>query len=487
MKYLLPRFQDIFFLTIFCGALLVGPRMLNIDSDLGRHLVIGEYILDQHEIPTTDILSHTKNGESRPPYEWLSQIFFTTAYRFLGLDGVVLLTSLVIASALTFIYAEATRRCRLPVTALFLAILAAATGSIHWLPRPHVFTFLLLAIWLERVEWLRNAEKIPLWQFPILMLLWANMHGGFIFGLLAWAAYFAGWTVERWLKRDSATTEVGKKLLLIGGLSLIASCVTPSGWGNWQALFGNSSAYILSQTVETMPPNFHQTGMLPFWVLLIFSFLIILLNKLRLPASHLFLLTGFAGLSLLMARNIPLFAIAAMPILALSAHNLLNRLQAWIKIESRFNEIDQSLRGFTWAVAGVLAAVILFSRYHAQAGLSLNQFNTRVFPVAAADWLEQNPQAGNMFNEFNWGGYLLHRLWPSQLVFMDSQTDFYGESLTRDYSKIIHAESGWKTKLEKYKIDWVIVPGDSPLAQALEIELHWRILYRDQTSVILRK
>ncbi|MBV5350098.1 hypothetical protein JZU71_02760, partial [bacterium] len=78
--------------------------------------------------------------------------------------------------------------------------------------------------------------------------------GGFIFGLLAWAAYFAGWGVDHWLKRDSATNEIGKKLLLVGAFSLTASCITPDGWGNWQALFGNSSTYILSQTVETMPP-----------------------------------------------------------------------------------------------------------------------------------------------------------------------------------------------------------------------------------------
>jgi hypothetical protein len=487
MKYLLPRFQDILFLTIFCGAILVGPRMLSIDSDLGRHLVIGEYILVQHEIPTTDIFSHTKNGESRPPYEWLSQIFFALANRLLGLDGVVLLTSLLIGCAFTLVFADATRRSGLPLIALLLAVLAASASSIHWLPRPHVFTFLLLAIWLERLERLRNAERVLLWQFPLLMLLWANMHGGFIFGLLAWAAYLAGWVVEHWLKRDLATTDVGKNFLLAGALSLIASCITPDGWGNWKALSGNSSMYILSQTVETMRPDFHQIGMLPFLILFILTVLLVLANKFRLPFSHLFLLAGFATLGLMMARNIPLFAIVAVPILALLARNIFNRLQIWIKIESRLNEIDHSLQGFTWIIAGVLAMTTLFVRYHTRTGSSINEFDARVFPVAAVDWLEENPQEGNMFNEFNWGGYLLHRLWPRQLVFMDSQTDFYGESLTRDYSQIVHAESGWQAKLEAYKTDWVIVRSDAPLAQSLETELHWRILYQDETSIILRK
>ena len=162
MKYLLPRLQDIFFLAIFCGSLLLGPKMLNIDSDLGRHLSIGQYILEQHKIPTTDIFSHTKYGESRPPYEWLSQVFFAIAYRILGIDGVVLFTSMVIAVAFTLVYAESSRKSNLPLTAIFLAVLAVAASSIHWLPRPHVFTFLLLAIWLERLESLRSTNKIPL-------------------------------------------------------------------------------------------------------------------------------------------------------------------------------------------------------------------------------------------------------------------------------------------------------------------------------------
>jgi hypothetical protein len=188
-----------------------------------------------------------------------------------------------------------------------------------------------------------------------------------------------------------------------------------------------------------------------------------------------------------MARNIPLFAIVATPILATSARRILDQLPVWIKIESRLAEIENSLRGFIWQVAGILAAVILFSRYQAQAHSSFNQFDARVFPVAAVNWLEANPQSGNMFNEFNWGGYLLQRIWPHQLVFIDSQTDFYGEALARDYNQMLNAQNDWDAKLKNYEIDWVIVSNGAPLARALETEYHWRVLYQDETSIILRK
>ncbi len=483
MKYLLPRFQDIFFLSIFFGTLLLGSRMLSIDSDLGRHLTVGEYILTERQIPTTDLFSHTKSGEARPPYEWLSQILFAESYRLLGLDGVVLLTSLVIAGAFALAYIDAAQRSQSPVTALLLATVCAAAGSIHWLPRPHVFTFLLMAIWLGRMEKIRKRENIPYWQFPMLMFLWANLHGGFIFGLLAWAAYFGGWIVERWLKKDMATPQAGKTFFLAGALSLFASFITPDGWNNWQALMGNSSVYVLSQTIETMPPDFHRVEIYPFIILLLLSLFVILLTNFRQPASQIFLLAGFASLSLLMARNIPLFAIAAAPVLAIHISSLSNKIQAWERVEMRFDKIDRSLRGAIWVITAVIATVFFLFRYQAQEGSSLNQFNPHIFPVDAVQWLEDNPQTGNMFNEFNWGGYLLHRLWPHHLVFMDSQTDFYGESLTRDYSQIINARNGWEARMEEYKIDWVVITNDSPLATALD----WDVLYQDETATILRR
>ncbi|MCE7861066.1 MAG: hypothetical protein DYG86_14930, partial [Chloroflexi bacterium CFX2] len=114
------------------------------------------------------------------------------------------------------------------------------------------------------------------------------------------------------------------------------------------------------------------------------------------------------------------------------------------------------------------------------------QFNPNVFPVAASDWLETHPQSGNMFNEFNWGGYLLFRAWPHHKVFLDSQTDFYGEALVREYEAALTAGSGWESVLEKYDIEWTIIPPDSPLARKLQT-LGWKIEYGDDTAVILRR
>ena len=92
-----------------------------------------------------------------------------------------------------------------------------------------------------------------------------------------------------------------------------------------------------------------------------------------------------------------------------------------------------------------------------------------------------------MFKEFNWGGYLLYRLWPRNLVFVDSQSDFYGEPLMRDYETILLAKNNWRDLLNQYQITWAIIPSNAPLANQLEQEIGWTVLYEDSVAVIIQR
>lgn len=483
-KFLLPRLRDILFIAIFLGALLLGPRMLSLDSDLGRHLTLGGYILETRTIPTTDILSFTRDGEPRPPYEWLTQVLFASANSLLGLDGVLLVCAGIIAAGFVVLYNDAARRSRMPLTALLIVILAAAASSLHWLPRPHVTTFLLLAIWLERLARVRRGEYVPLRQFPLLMLVWVNAHGGFIFGVLAWLAYTAGWGWEKLLGKSDWQT--GKRWFSIGALALIATFITPSGWGNWLAVLNNNSPYILNRTAETMPADFSSAGTWPFAFLIGLSIITILATHKTQSASHIFLLGGFALLGALMARNIPLFAIASAPILSEGVSKLLERVPRWKQIEANIAALESPLRGAVWPII-VSVGIVFFlgSRYQVQKE-AWTRFDARVFPVAAADWLVKNPQSGNLFNDINWGGYLLHRLWPAQKIFADSQTDFYGEELLREYEQAVTAHAGWENVLQKHAVDWALLPVSAPLAGALQTS-NWIAIYEDNLTIILRR
>ena len=136
----------------------------------------------------------------------------------------------------------------------------------------------------------------------------------------------------------------------------------------------------------------------------------------------------------------------------------------------------------------ILAFTLLASTFISQKGLNTaNTFDPNKFPVRAVDWLEANPQEGEMFNNFIWGGYILYRMFPQELVFIDGQTDFYGEVLTREYTQVTSLDEGWQDILKKYDVSWVIIQSDKPLIPALQSELNWEVVYQDDTAAILHK
>ncbi|HEX2989591.1 MAG TPA: hypothetical protein VHO49_02875, partial [Anaerolineales bacterium] len=157
------------------------------------------------------------------------------------------------------------------------------------------------------------------------------------------------------------------------------------------------------------------------------------------------------------------------------------------RMERNFSTINNTSGGWVWIAVLVVAVAAVFRSGSAidPAGKG-NAFDGQFFPVQAVDWLNRNPQQGHMFNEFDWGGYLLLELSPRQQIFMDGHTHIYGEALTREYETVVSLREGWKEILEKYDVEWAIVRADSSVAGALLHE-NWQILHQDDTAVILRK
>jgi hypothetical protein len=404
----------------------------------------------------------------------------------LNLDGVILLTATLLAITFTFLYKYAYQRSGSPITAIFITFLAVGTSTIHWLPRPHIFTFLILAIWIEQLDKLASGEITKkLYAFPIIMLFWANLHGGFIFGILVWIAYFAGWLWD--ISRGNTTHKAGKDLLLAGATSLVTTIITPDLWHNWEAVLNNRSMFILNRTIETMRPNLTEPSIFPYTLMLTITIIFFVINRRKVKPAHLFLLTGLGIMSILMARNIPLFVIACAPILSDMAGNYFSKFNSWAQINERFAGFSSISLRSTWPVTLILIAAVFFSFYYSNHNQSFFGFDQTVFPVEAVSYIQENHQQGNMFNEFNWGGYLLFKLFPRQMVFLDSQSDFYGERLIREYDQIMTAKGDWLSLLDKYEVTWAILPPNVPLTSTLQNELSWVIVYQDATATVIRK
>ncbi len=489
LRFFLPRIEYILFIAVFWGIIASGPRILNFDGDLPRHLLNGNLILQTGRVSTTDIFSFRTAGHPSFPHEWFAQVLFATAYNWLGLDGIVLLTALVIMLTWGIIYRRAIYKSSSFFSALFFIALGVGASQIHVLPRPHIFTYLLTTIWITLLENMDEDKTRFGWALPIVMLLWVNMHGMFVIGMIVLGIYLAGDFINR-PSKAWFTSQKTKSLLLGGGLSLLATFFSPSGPGIWEAIASlGSNAYITSKIPEYQSANFHLPETWPFIIILLLILVGFARSTERVSWVDILLVAAFTGLAIYTSRMIPLFAIVVTPIAARVISDWTRNeypQSRFLATEENISKTNSTANGLVWAVAiPLLAAVLLKSGQTIDPMGQGNVFDQRFFPVKAVAWLEAHPQDGRMFNEFDWGGYLLLRLWPDQQIFMDGHTHIYGETLTREYEQVITLNTGWEEILQKYDVAWIIMRKNAPLIRALSASDDWETTYEDSTTVIL--
>ena len=490
IRFFLPRLEYVVLLALFWSAASNGPKLLNLDGDLPRHLLLGQLIRETRSVPTTDTFSFRTEGFPAIPHEWLSQVALSTADDLMGLSGVVLLTAILITAVWAIVYQEATRRSNSLFINLFILTLGIAISIIHVLPRPHLFTYLFTALWILVLERITDGRPKLWWLLPALMLLWVNMHGMFVLGIIIWSIYLVG----SWLENPSRiwlTNPSSKSLLLGGFLSLLVTFLSPSGIHIWESIISlGSNAYITSRIPEYQSANFHMPETWPFIILLGLTLIGFARTANKTNWSHILLVSAFAAIALYTSRMLPLFAIVAVPITAKSLSELVQQEfpeSRFAAVEKNFSTMNSTSNGWVWLLVIVIAVTLIFSLGQTiDPGSVGNVFHESFFPVDAVEWLNENPQNGHMFNEFDWGGYLLLKLSPQQQIFMDGHTHIYGEALTREYETVITQRDGWQDIFEKYQIRWAIVRTKSPVIDGLT-EMSWSVIYQDDTSTILHK
>lgn len=201
-RVLLPSLSDLFFLFIVVWLFLADPlgwqRLLQ-DADTTLHIRVGEQILSSGSIPTTDSFSFSKPGGTWYAFEWLSEVALASAYNLAAFKGVVLLAGMLIALYLTMLLKYAIWRGANGMIALFVVLMTATVGMIHFHARPHLFTLLFLTggVWL--LEYNRREGGLLIWTLVPITALWANLHGGFVIFLVLLTLRCAGCAAEAWL------------------------------------------------------------------------------------------------------------------------------------------------------------------------------------------------------------------------------------------------------------------------------------------------
>ena len=489
-KLLIPRLEYVLLMALFWGISASGPKILNFDGDLPRHLLLGQLIRETSNVPLTDTFSFRTEGFPAIPHEWLSQVIFSIANDIFGLSGVVLLTALIVTVTWAIVYGVASRRSDHLLITLLVTAIGIGASMIHILPRPHLFTYLFTALWIVLLEQLNKDKPNFWWLLPILMVVWVNMHGMFVLGIIIWGIYLVGSLLDNpsrtWLTNPST-----KSMLIGGALAILATFLSPSGTNIWESIASlGSNAYITSRIPEYQTANFHQPETWPFILLLTLAIVGFARSANKSSWTDILLASSFAAIALYTSRMIPLFAIVIVPLVARSLSDWITQdfpNSRFSVIEKNFSKLNSSSNGIIWLFVLFIGVALIF-----KTGGTVdpqgkgNAFDSRFFPVEAVTWLNSHPQRGHMFNEFDWGGYLLLNLVPRQQIFMDGHTHIYGEALTREYETVVTLGRDWQQILDKYQIHWAIVRANSPIAHGLE-NIGWKTIYGDDTTIILKR
>jgi hypothetical protein len=502
---LLPSLTDVAFLApiIFLFARSTGARMLLGDSDTGWHIRCGQWIIANGRVPDRDIFSFTKYGQPWFAWEWLWDVAFGWMHGQWGLAAVVLVSLIVICTTGALVYRLALRKSGSPLISIALTLTAIAASSIHWLARPHLFTLLFVAVFCWLIERAQAGETRLLLWLPPLTILWTNLHGGFVCGVILLAAYAVGdltsWATDRHSDARSAALVRARRYALTAGACAVASLVNPYGW----QLHLHIARYLtdpwqLQNIMEFQTLNFQHPAAKYFELLLLGGAITAAWNIYRRRFAYAILLGVWAHVAMTSGRNIPIYMILAVPPIAACLAELTVLLNSanvrdWVRkavrgfedLESEVGTIERIRR---IPVLCPLMVISIGFLLHVQPGERFRaEFSPKDFPVKAAEALRGPEFTTGVFSDDQWGGYLIYRLFPNHRVFIDGRSDFYGAGFDTKYQDIMNVKWNWEAVLNQFPVHTVLLPVADALAGALKLSPRWRPVYDDGTAIIFRR
>jgi len=476
------------FLIVFIACFTVSGSFLLGDGDTGYHIRAGEIILKDLAVPRHDPFSFIEPTLPWTAHEWLSEVVMAIVHKASGIQGIVFLFALLLATTYWILFRAIRSRDRNILVDLLILILVLLSSRVHWLARPHVFSLLLIVLLYQILILHQEDRGNYLYVIPPMMILWVNLHGGFIAGFLFMGIFLTGYFLgflagngeERFVSANKA-----KQLSLVCVASVLAACVNPFGYLAFHFPFRVvSETYLMDHVHEFLSPNFHEA--VPYRYLLLFLIGMLGVSRARLNFAELALVLLFTSMSLYSRRYIPLCAIVYAPILSKYGDILVKQYEGRGSklLRQRFvmyGEIDASGKGYA------IPLVVLIVIAALSAGKIPVRFPEQTTPIAAIDFLRENRIHGNMFNNDEIGDYVIYWLYPRYKVFVDGRTDMYGPPILKEYFKVTGIEPGWKDVLDKYDINFVFHYNDSVLVRHLSADAGWRRIYADKVaSIFLR-
>lgn len=474
------------FAIIFIFAMFGFSVRVARDPDLFWHLKTGEYILE-NGIPRQDPpFSFTVTDHEWITHEWLTQIFMIWVHDNLGgLYGLSIVFAFLIALAFGLLLWASDGWSYI---AGFSAFWGIATSLPFLNARPQMFNILFGAWIVFVVEQIKRGRMSIrwVWSFPILFLFWVNMHGGFLLGFAILGVYVVGEGAQYFFQGEREGGLSWGQLVPLTGASIVGFFLTlanPNTYRMWLYAFETLTSDAMRDTItEWQSPNFHVWIFWVFGFMVMATFFLMIFSKRPVLWTDALFVAGttFAGLQ--SVRNIPLFALVAVPIMARHFLGLFvdTPWYALLSGESPDPPVRPTLNIVNWAmVVVVLVGSIIFANEQLS---DTEEVITAEFPVEAIDWLEsEGLSQARIFNDYEWGGYMIWREVPT---FIDGRADVFGDEFIYFYMQTYTRQPDWREPLEKHDVEYILTKTKGGLRVLIEEAPEWETVYEDDVSII---
>jgi hypothetical protein len=443
--------------------LLVNSSGLLNDSDTYWQMAVGQWILDHRALPRVDVYSFSMPGEAWISSSWLAQILYVASYSLAGWAGPVVVAAAAIAATFALL-AYILERHIPPIHAVLVALAAMVLSTPHFLARPHVLAMPVMLAWAYGLMTASERRQPPsFWLLP-LIALWANLHGGFVFGLVLAGAFAVD---ALWNAEPPARLPLALRWAGFGLAALAACCVTPYGW---ESILASRKILDLGELLrlisEWAPADFSTISSFELVILALIA--AALYRGIRLSPPRIALVVGLLHMALSHGRNLEIFALL-LPLVVVTPVSQQLALQP---VRS----------GRMTLVPAALLAVMLSISTWAFAARQSSFPPKRNSPVAAVEAVKAN-NLQRVLNDRAFGGYLI---WRDMPVFIDGRAELYGEKFTMAYYNALELRDvgQFLGLLKQYDIDGLLLQPGTPAVGLLDHIGGWRRVYADDVAVL---
>jgi hypothetical protein len=464
--------------VVFVALANTSGLPLLADPDSHWHIAMGNWILQHRTVPTTDAYSYTFTGRPWIAKEWASQVLMALAFNAAGWSGVVGLGAAAFGITAAVLLRLLLQDIR-PLPALLFAAAALAMTGPHCLARPFALAFPLMLWWVAGLIRAVEERRAPDPMLLVAMLIWANLHGGFTFGLMLTGAF----GLEAVLGgRDLVERKmIFRGWLKFGIAAVLVSCLTPYGAGSILVTFrilGMSDA--LALIAEWKSPDFQAQPLME--AVLLISLYLVLTRGVKLPLIRVLVVLGLMHMFLHHVRHAELLAtlapLAIAPVLA----------RDWPAMRR-----DPEGKGPFGGHAGpagrnmlVLSLVLGIVYIGGLARFGGVRPPDDTAPTAALAFArEAGLTKGRVLNHYGYGGYLIGAGIPT---FIDGRGELFGGEFIRKYAEAIHLTGAepnlLANMLERWDIRWTLLLKNEPANKLLARLPGWYPAYADDKAMI---